>query len=118
MLPCASQPSRVAVITAEELYSGVSFQACILKLTDGTHVALSRDFPETLGHCKRAKSALRVLCVNAQSTLVSAMRLAGVYRLPTESAPLTVADVASMLDQDCANMVASIEPVTFVVFPK
>lgn len=107
-----------AVITTEELYSRVSFQCCTFKLKDGTYLALSRDFPETLGEGKKAKSALRELRENAQSTLADAMHTAGVYRLPTDSASLTVADVASMLDQDCADMVVRIEPATFVVFPE
>jgi hypothetical protein len=116
-MSCSCLCAFRAVITAEDLYCEVRFQCWVLKLTDGTHVALSRDFPETVGHCKRAKSALKELTVNAQSTLVTAMRRGAVYRQPTHSGDLTVEGVASLLDEEIAGMVVSIDPATFVVFP-
>ena len=106
-----------AVITAEDLYCEVRFQCWVLELADGTHVALSRDFPETVGHCGTAESALEELTVNAQSTLVTAMHRGAVYRQPTHSEDLTVKGVARLLDEEIAGMVVSIVPATFVVFP-
>ena len=117
-MACNELLLSVRVQGCEDLYCEVRFQCWVLKLTDGTHVALSRDFPETVGHCKRAKSALKELTVNAPSTLVTAMRRGAVYRQPTHSGDLTVEGVASLLDEEIAGMVVSIDPATFVVFPK
>jgi hypothetical protein len=106
------------VISAASLYRGVRFQCWVLTLKDGTHVALSKDFPETVGHCRKAESALRDLRINAESTLESALLKGAVYRQPLFSEEaLTIEDVLTMLDQECADMVDSIGPTTsFVVF--
>jgi predicted RNase H-like HicB family nuclease len=80
-------------------------------------MALSRDFPETCGVGDSPKEALREMRINSESVLDGAMREAGVYRMPLLPQPISKADIAIMLDKECADYVVSIVMATYVVFP-
>ena len=108
---------RRAVVSAEALYSGIEFACCVCTIADGTFMALSRDFPETLGHANSAKEALRELRLNAESTLEGAMDDSGVYRVPLEPRAVSLRDIASMLDDECASTVTHISMTSIVLFP-
>jgi hypothetical protein len=89
----------------------------VCTIADGTFMALSRDFPETLGHADSAKEALRELRLNAESTLKGAMDTSGVYRVPLEPRAVSLRDIARMLDDECASTVTDISMTSIVLFP-
>lgn len=93
------------------------FYCCVFTHTDGTFLAMSLDFPETVAHASSEKEAVEDLRVKSQRLLERALEAAGVYRKPLDATQsfISIDDYKNLFGQDYADKVICIQLRSFVV---